>query len=250
MDTYIATNYEQCIILASSILKESPVSIGFDTETTVGRVHASTLQLSTGESCYIFQLYRIFKDSGRLPNEIFKILQSPHIIKIGCDLSSDVNKLNSYGIILQGTIDIQSIARTMLIPDINLDGLASKFFPDQSGKKRFNIKWDWDIDLNEKQIKYAAKDAHLSLAIYYKIISGVAITNSLTVNTLTVNDDPGEKEYLEWLKELGHTSTLKIDKVINQTVNSYGPWAKKYTKNDRATLSRQLILKFKEEGRI
>jgi ribonuclease D len=238
----VASDYEQCEILSSTLLNSYPVILGFDTETTIGHDHniASTVQLSTDKVCYIFQLYRIFKDTGRLPREIIKILQSPEIIKVGVDLNNDINLLSEYGITLRGTIDIQCIARTMMIPDINLSGLANLF---GFQKGILNFRWNWDNDLNEQQIRYAANDAYISLQIYQKMISGV------NINTNNQDLDPEEDKYLEWLKKM-LIGSFRIDRVVNQTVNSYGPWVKKYTKNERVELAEKLINKFIDEGKL
>lgn len=251
MLTYVASNYEQCEIFSATLLNGNPVVLGFDTETTVYREennsHASIVQLcvcsETQSICYIFQLYKIFKESGKLPRDIIKILQNPNIIKVGADVTSDFIRLALYGITLQGSIDIQSIARSMLIPDISLEGLATKFVPDLAGKDTLKLKWNWDHHLNEKQIQYAAKDAYLSLQIYQKMLNGVNI-----ITDLPTNEDPGEEEYLEWLKKMPKTYPIKIEKLVNQTINSYGPWAKRYTKIQRAEIARNLIQKFIEEG--
>lgn len=245
MLNYIASDYEYAEKYSSIILEQNPISIGFDTETTIWRLedphYTSTVQLYSNSNCYIFQLYRIFKASGKLPKDLVKILQSPNIIKIGTDLTNDTTSLLSYGITLRGTIDIQSIAKTMQIPDISLEGLAFKFEIGNKGTLIF--KWDWDSDLNDEQIEYASNDAMLPLKIYKRMITGVIISDNIVDDSIKQ-----EEEYLEWLKKMGHTSSLKKAKVVNQTINSYAPWRKRYTESERRTLSLILIQKFLDEG--
>ena len=245
MLTFIASNYELAEKFSSIILSQNPIMLGFDTETTIWRKddpnYTSIVQLYLNDTCYIFQLYRIFKSFGKLPKDLIKILQNPNIIKIGTDLTNDISSLLFYEITLRGTIDIQCIARTMLIPDISLEGLASKFETPPKGILKF--KWDWDQDgLEAEQIEYAANDAMLPIQIYTKMIEGVIVCN----NELPKNEELEEK-YLEWLKLMGHTSNLKIKKVVNQTVNSYGPWRKCYTESERTALALKLIRQFLDE---
>lgn len=246
MIVQLASNYEQCEIFSSILLDANPIVLGFDTETTILRKedtgYISTIQLSTDKICYIFQIYKIYKDSGRLSRDLIKILQSSNIIKIGVDLIQDTNNLLCYGINLRGTIDIQCIAKTMMINDISLEGLALKFVPELSGKDVLKLNWNWDNDLTEKQIQYAAKDAYLSLQIYQKMLMGVTITTNTSV------EDPGAEDYLEWIQRIPKSNPIKINKLVNQTVNSYGPWAKRYTKMEKVELATKLITNFIDEG--
>ena len=247
MLTHIASDYELSEKYSAIIVEQNPILIGFDTETTIWRIeephYTSTVQLYLNSNCYIFQLYRIFKIHNKLPKDLIKILQNPNIIKIGTDLTNDTTSLLSYSIILRGTIDIQCIAKTMQIPDVSLEGLASKF--EVGAKGLFSFKWDWDAQyLNEEQIEYAATDAMLPLKIYEKMITGVIVSDNIAVDESIKQ----EEEYLEWLRSMGHTSTLKIKKVVNQTINSYGPWRKRYTESERSALALKLIRQFLDEG--
>lgn len=247
----IASNYEQAEILSAKLLKCNPIVIGFDTETSIWRnidpYHTSILQLSTDNVCYIFQMYRIFKESGRLPREISKILENPNIVKIGADLTNDIRGLACYEITLRGTIDIQCIARTMMISDISLKGLITQFFPEESGKEMLNLMWEWDGCLDDQQIQYAAKDAYFSLKIYQKMLNG---ENVVKISTNIPIEDPEQEteKYLEWLKKMPKSNPIKIEKLVNQTVNSYGPWIKQYTKVERAVFAEKLIRKFIEKN--
>ncbi len=245
----IASNYEKAEILSATLLKSDPIIIGFDTETSIWRnvdpYYTSTLQLSTDNICYIFQLYRIFKEYGKLPREISKILENPNIIKIGVDLTNDIRGLACYGITLRGTIDIQCIARTMMISDVSLKGLITQFFPEELGKEMLNLMWEWDGDLSKEQICYAAKDAYFSLKIYQKMLNGENVIKISTDIPIYDSEEETEK-YLEWLKKMPKSTPIKIEKLVNQTVNSYGPWVKQYSKTERASLAEKLINKFVE----
>src|SRR4051794_13736712 len=106
MSTVIATNYEEAKNLSAILLSYNPVVLGFDTETTVGREenphYTSTVQLSIISDsqdpiCYIFQIYRIYRETQKLPKDLIKILQNPNIVKIGVDLTNDIINLASYG---------------------------------------------------------------------------------------------------------------------------------------------------------
>lgn len=243
-DTYVASNYEEADILATEILNNKSIVLGFDTETTIGRCidsnMTSIVQLSTNDKCYIFQIYRIFCETRKLPKSFIKILRSTNIVKIGTDITNDLINLNSYQISVNRIIDVQCIAITMGIVDIGLDALCNKLLPDISNKKyKLDHKWNWDLELTIDQINYAATDAYLSLLIYKQLIKGVDIE---TPDNIIDNDD--YNNYYNWIKNALINQSTTVDKLVNRTVNSYGFWAKKYTQSKRFTYSRELINKF------
>lgn len=245
MLTYIASNYEEATKYSSIILNQNPIMLGLDTETTVWRkdnpTYPSTIQLYLNGACYIFQIYKIFMTYQAIPKDLFKILKNPNIIKVGLDLNNDIEQLALYEIKVRGIIDIQCIAKTMLIADISLEGLANKF--ETQTKGIFKFKWDWDDLLIDEQIAYASIDAMLPIKIYERMMNG-----SIIIKSNTIDDHNLEADYLAWLKLMGHTSNLKIKKVVNQTVNSYAPWRKQYTESERSALSLRLLKEFLDKG--
>ena len=182
--------------------------------------------------------------AGKLPKDLIKILQTPNIVKVGVDLNNDIVSLNEYGITLRGSFDIQSIARTMIIQDLSLEALAGRFVIGFTGKDPFNETWDWDHELSVQQIQYAARDAYFSLWIYGGMLKGVNIVTPIPPE----NSQEEEKNYLQWLKS--NVQSTDPRKIINQTINSYGPWRKRYTLGQRIQLAEKLLQKFIKEGRF
>ena len=71
--------------------------IGFDTETKpcfvakAPKNRMALLQLSTGDSAFIFRLQQL-----GLPSELCQLLSNPAIIKVGAAVRDDINGLNTY----------------------------------------------------------------------------------------------------------------------------------------------------------
>jgi len=251
----IITTFEQAQIGAATILDHNNNGIhfvGFDTETTINRNidkdKVSTIQISyiynSTPISYIFQIYKIWKDTSLISPLLIKIIQSKSIIKVGVDITTDMIRLfNSYNIIANGYIDIQSITTTLNIPFSSLNDLCTKYLTDYSAKDPLGHKGDWDGTLSNEQILYGSRDAYYSFLLYSKIMDikfdNVKIKNDDDINILHT-----------WIMSIMKTSTKNrpIDSIINQICNSYKPWANKYTKQDKMELANKLINKMAEDG--
>jgi ribonuclease D len=242
----VAQTFEEVQVYANRLLTTNSTLFGFDVETTIGRrdnpTAASIIQISTDKQCYLFQIYRVYKDYGTLPSSIIKLLQTPNIVKVGVDLTNDIEALEFYGIKPRGMLDIQLIARTMNIADLSLEGLGQRFIPGFEGKVQLNRHWNWDGPLSNEQIQYAGKDAMYALQIYSGLLNGINIST-----TIEVDPAKDQEDYLKWVKT---NLPMKYDSLINKTANSYGPWAKKYTKIGRENRARVFLESFLEKGLI
>jgi hypothetical protein len=242
----VAQTFEEVQVYANRLLTTNSTLFGFDVETTIGRrddpTAASIIQISTDKECYLFQIYRVYKDFETLPSSIIKLLQTPNIVKVGIDLTNDIEALEFYGIKPRGMLDIQLIARTMNIADLSLEGLGQRFIPGFEGKVQLNRHWNWDGPLSNEQIQYAGKDAMYALQIYSGLLTGINISTS------TEEDPIKDRElYLTWIKS---SFPIKYDSLVNKTANSYGPWTKRYTKIGRENRARILLNQFLEEKLI
>lgn len=168
----------------------APVALGFDTETTIGRKEhpraPSLLQLATSEACLLIQLYQITKgDPTLFPPPISRLLASPRILKVGCNVSLDASLLEAgYGVQTQGVIDLEMLAKVQGIPAQSLVDMHEVWGDDKDviWKAQYGggnvekldgiFKWDWEGEMDEEMIEYASKDAFISLKIFQNMMSG------------------------------------------------------------------------------
>lgn len=253
----LANTYKDAEVLAKEILLDSPLIIGLDTETTIGRLHnedyISLLQIYYPGKCYLFQLYRIHTSSGGLPNDIEKLLKKYDIVKVGVDLTADVRKFKKLQLEINSWLDIQAIERTFQAIELgqtdnqklnlSLIDLGHKYIPGFPGKDKKYRSSDWDINLDQQQIYYASYDAYYSYQIYIEMMKSrnpvvSQITNTTTVpETIQVQNDQRKEldeseiaHFLSWLRDIINTSIYgrTYKSIVNQAFNSYGPWKKRF----------------------
>lgn len=246
MSVQIATTLEEGQVLATRILESGDITIGFDTETTILRPneineppckYVSTIQIATSTGTIIFQTYRMWKEKHELPSALRKLLASDSIIKVGVGSMLDVEKLLlSYGGDYRGFIDIQYLAKTMKLPGISMADLATRYLGEGFIKDPFGHRGDWDGDLSPASIAYASRDAEMSLSIYQAMMN-------IAPSVPTIHHDINENELLRWVQlELSRAVTPRsLNSMINQVVNSYGPWRNRYIEADRRKMAREML---------
>jgi len=227
---HLGTNFEQVEELALHLEDKRPILLGLDTETTIGQPRISLLQLSTEEECYLFQIGRVFDQTGKLPSALARILGNPEIVKVGVGLDHDAELLRrDFGFILRSALDIQAIARTKGEVSLSLHDLASKYLPNFPGKDPLGHRGNWDHSLSPLQEYYASRDAYYSLLLYQAMIRGV-------INPKKEGEDEDDLErYQLWIQSYIKTAKYPIafNSLVNYTVYSYGPWRKKYLEKER-----------------
>lgn len=242
-NVHIATTSEESSVLVEKMQLGDITTFGFDTETTISRTEhggrTSTVQLHSGYECYIFQVYRIWKSEGAFPPKLSKFLSNPLFIKVGVASEGDARRLEEgYDIKCSGVVDIQHIARSIHVPNISMEGLASKYVPFLSKGNKSNIYTDWDTDLNEKHIKYAATDALLSLLIYRSIFHPPPVSEP---KRMVLDDSEEDNALLKWLSTGNRLPARSTDTVINMICNSYGRWAKLYTRTEKVAMAQSSL---------
>ena len=150
-------------------------AIGFDTESkpTFLKGEASTgphlIQLATDERAYLFPV-----STGRCSPVLKTILESTEVIKVGMGLGNDRSALKSrLGIELAAVLDLGEALRGRGEGRIGHRGTVGAkvavayFFGQrlQKSKKVGTSNWA-NRRLNERQLLYAANDAHVALMIY------------------------------------------------------------------------------------
>jgi ribonuclease D len=143
--------------------------IGFDTESkpTFLKGEVSTgphlVQLATDEAAYLFQI-------GAMPAlEVLKaVLESATILKVGFGLSDDVKRLRAkLGIEISNVLDLSTALRKNERNTLGAKTAVARFFGQRLQKSKKITTTNWALArLTEKQILYAADDAHVALKIY------------------------------------------------------------------------------------
>ena len=143
--------------------------LGFDTESkpTFLKGELSTgphlVQLATDDCAYLFQI-------GAVPAvEVLKaVLESKAILKVGFGLSDDVKRLRAkLGIETSNVLDLATALRKNERNTLGAKTAVARFFGQKLQKSKKITTTNWALPrLSEKQILYAADDAHVALKIY------------------------------------------------------------------------------------
>ncbi len=144
--------------------------LGFDTESkpTFLKGEVSTgphlVQLATDDAAYLFQI-------GAMPAvEVLKaVLESPTILKVGFGLADDVKRLRAkLGIEAGNVLDLSTALRKKNERNsLGAKTAVARFFGQKLAKSKKITTTNWALPrLTEKQILYAADDAHVALKIY------------------------------------------------------------------------------------
>ena len=162
--------HERDIAAACKTLAEQPV-IGFDTETRPSfrpgvTFRVSLLQLSTPTVCYLFRLNKI-----PLAKPILQLLEDRRILKIGADVAGDLRSLRQIRHFRDGGfVDLQGIAPEWGIGEKSLRKLSAIVLGRRVSKAQRLSNWE-AAQLTEKQMRYAATDAWISLQIHNQLTS-------------------------------------------------------------------------------
>ncbi len=144
-------------------------AIGFDTESrpTFANGEVSTgphlIQLATDERAYLFPI-----TTQPALNELRTILESPRVLKVGFGLRDDLRRLQAkLAIDTLPVLDLAIALRQDRRCDMGAKAAVAHFFGQrlQKSKRTSTTNWSNRV-LNEKQILYAANDAHVALRVY------------------------------------------------------------------------------------
>jgi RNA polymerase sigma factor for flagellar operon FliA len=144
--------------------------IGFDTESkpTFVKGEVSTgphlVQLATDETAFLFQI------GAESPVAVLKaVLESPAILKVGFGLQDDVKRLRAkLGIEAANVLDLSTALRKKNERNtLGAKTAVARYFGQALQKSKKITTTNWALPrLSEKQILYAADDAHVALKIY------------------------------------------------------------------------------------
>ena len=147
--------------------------IGFDTESkpTFAKGVVSTgphlVQLATDRMAYLFQTATPAANATALI-VLKPVLESDRILKVGFGLGDDVRRLRTkLGIEPRNVLDLSTALRRGERNSLGAKSAVARFFGQRLQKSRRITTTNWAMPrLSEKQVLYAADDAHVALRIY------------------------------------------------------------------------------------
>ena len=147
--------------------------IGFDTESkpTFAKGEVSTgphlVQLATDRMAYLFQTATPAANATALI-VLKPVLESDRILKVGFGLGDDVRRLRTkLGIEPRNVLDLSTALRRGERNSLGAKSAVARFFGQRLQKSRRITTTNWAMPrLSEKQVLYAADDAHVSLRLY------------------------------------------------------------------------------------
>ncbi len=160
--------------------------LGFDTESkpTFLKGEQSTgphlVQLATDEVAYLFQIGG--KPAGAAVEVIKAVLESTTILKVGFGLKDDILRLQSkLGIGTHNVLDLSNALRKGERNTLGAKTAVARFFGQKLQKSKKITTTNWSLPrLSDKQILYAADDAHVALRVYRRWRSDQAATKAAT----------------------------------------------------------------------
>jgi DNA polymerase I len=158
-------------------------TLGFDTETTEldpykGRLRL--VQLSTGRSTYVFDVYKLGEDSRTAAelSALRELLEDPSIKKVAHNAKFDLKWIRHHlGCETNGVFD--TFLASVLIAAGDSDRRHSladvaKFFTDIELDKSEQVS-DWNAsELSQSQLTYAARDAQVMLSLHEQMADRLA----------------------------------------------------------------------------
>lgn len=153
--------------------------LGLDCEwvSVKGRTSAvSLLQMATYSGRCVLVRLLPFRSQQTFPSSLIEILRDPHVLKVGVGCYEDGKRLTrDYGLSLSCTVDLRYLALRQKKATVN-NGLSLKSLAadllnislDKSLELRCS---DWEADqLTPEQIMYAARDAQVSIALFFRLL--------------------------------------------------------------------------------
>ena len=149
-------------------------AVGFDTESkpTFAKGEVSTgphlVQLATDEVAYLFQIGSAANAQNAL-SVLKPVLESDSILKVGFGLGDDLKRLRGkLGIEARNVLDLSTALRNRGERNtLGAKTAVARFFGQKLQKSRRITTTNWATSqLSEKQVLYAADDAHVALKLY------------------------------------------------------------------------------------
>lgn len=160
---------EETLAQTLSALQKEEV-LGFDTETRPTFIKGKSsspalIQLATATTAYIIQLIHLPFGAG-----MAKLLSCPSILKVGVAIHNDMKALaRVHPFMAGGVVDLADMAKERGIQAQGLRTLAANLLGFRISKSAKCSNWE-NHNLTPQQIKYAATDAWLGNALYFRML--------------------------------------------------------------------------------
>lgn len=143
--------------------------LGFDTETRPSfrkgkKYSPSLIQLATADEVCLFHLTRV-----ELDKRLISLFENQAVIKTGVAVHDDMRFLAGMSSFTpRGVVDLGEMARRNNVENRGLRGLAAAFLGLRISKSEQCSNWG-RRELSPRQIRYAATDAWISRAVYFRM---------------------------------------------------------------------------------
>jgi len=129
------------------------------------------------------------------PSRLQKILESPHVMKMGVGVLGDGHKLRrDFGIVANGLLELGSFVKLVDPPSIKKHMISLKNavqeYTGYTLLKGVFEKSDWEAILSPEQLEYAANDAHAALFVFTALLER-ARAKGLVVKPIIVSNSLG-----------------------------------------------------------
>jgi len=182
---FVLNNPALCNEILDTRMKLPINFIGLDCEWNSAKKNGVALiQLSSGNDCLLYNLHQA---DGKVPDSLKLLLEDRKVLKFGVAIQEDVRRLRNHGINVRGFVDLRNLAQRCIpmhdqVNSTNtteeeglrwssLRSLSTNLLEIKLNKNHHIRCGDWETDLLSKaQVLYAAKDAIVSLEIFYALI--------------------------------------------------------------------------------
>ncbi|KAG2159454.1 uncharacterized protein EDB93DRAFT_1115831 [Suillus bovinus] len=175
-----AVVYTRCEDDANRLVQTLESPLGFDLEWRIqwnsGAQERRTalVQLCDRSTILLIQVSQM----KRFPERLLEVIQSPDIVKTGANIHNDGEKLyRDFGITAQGLVELGALAhvaddafskiyKRRVVSLAKMVAMYLKFNLAKSKERTSN----WEADLNDKMVHYAANDAYAALMVHLKLL--------------------------------------------------------------------------------
>ena len=210
---------------------DSSVSGGCD---TIQIAYLSSMVASEASNANLLELdkpalrtcvVRVFdvKEHIALLSSLRALLTDATIVKVGCGLNSDQQRLSHYDLNLNCTVDIQHLAMSLGYQTPSLGFLSQKFLGLVKGKVAHG-RLNNPVYTSGNLLNYAVYDAYLTLECYLHLINYDKKNNHNKVAKGEVSAEEA-KALWSWIaRSVQMSKGVSYQRITNMVTNNYGPW--------------------------
>ncbi|KAG1763785.1 hypothetical protein EDD22DRAFT_885926 [Suillus occidentalis] len=193
--------YTRCEDEANKLVQSLESPLGFDLEWRVlwnsGAQERRTALVQLCDKSTILLIH--VSQMKRFPERVLEVIESPNIIKTGANIHNDGEKLyRDFGITTRGLVELGALAH---VADDNFSSIYKRrivslakmttLYLECNLVKSKERTCNWEANLNDKMVQYAANDVHVGLMVHMKLLELAKAGNKeLDPNKYTSSVDP------------------------------------------------------------